>query len=124
MKGENENLEEEVENLRKRSNTIIHNSKELRDLLKSDKKEEVNGIIIESGCCNDMKEDVEISGLGNLTTIYVKKNSLNNLSSLTICNNEKLRSIEVENGDRWQKDGKWFANGAFFWVKSVVFKGK
>ena len=116
-------MNNENENLRKRSNTIIHNSKELRDLLKSDKKKEVNGIIIESGCCSDMKEDIEISGFDNLFMIYVKKDSIKNLNSLTICNNKNLKIIEIENGDQWQKDGEWVANGSFFNVKSVVIKG-
>ena len=45
-----------------------------------------------------MNGDLILSGLDNLEKIIVKENSLQNLNSLKICNNEELSNIEIENG--------------------------
>ena len=63
-----------------------------------------------------MKDDLEISGSENLEKIVVKKWALKNLNSLKICDNDKLKTIEIEDGERWEEDG------AFSYVKKVVIE--
>ena len=63
--------------------------------------------------------NLDIHGYKNLEKIIVKKNSLRNLNVLRIHKCEKLKSIEVEDGERWEKSGKWFSNGSFYNVKNV-----
>ena len=55
-------------------------------------------MIIGEGCFNEVKDDLVIDNYPNLEKIVVKKNSLKNLNSLKICNNEKLKTIEIEYG--------------------------
>ena len=45
-----------------------------------------------------MNGDLILSGFDNLAKIIVKENSLQNLNSLKICNNEELSNIEIEDG--------------------------
>ena len=61
-----------------------------------------------------MKDDLVIENYPNLEKIIVKKYSLKNLNSLKICNNEKLKTIEIENSD--------YNNGAFTNVKNVIIE--
>ena len=77
---------------------------EVHDLIKE--------LEIGEGCLNEWKDDLVIENYPNLEKIVVKKNSLSNLNSLKICNNEKLKTIEIENSD-------WYGNGAFRNVKNV-----
>ena len=60
--------------------------------------------------------DLVIENYPNLEKIVVKKNSLRNLSSLKICNNELLKTIDIEDGEMWKKDG------AFQNVKNVIIE--
>ena len=53
-------------------------------------------MVIGEGCFNEVKDALVIENFPNLEKIVVKKNSLQNLNSLKICNNEKLKTIEVE----------------------------
>ena len=55
-------------------------------------------MIIGYGCLNEWKYDLVIENYPNLEKIVVKKDSLNNLNSLKICNNEQLKTIEIEDG--------------------------
>ena len=55
-------------------------------------------MIIGEGCFNGLEDDLVIENYPNLEKIVVKKNSLQNLKSLKICNNEKLKTIEIEDG--------------------------
>ena len=71
-------------------------------------------MIIGEGCFNEVKDDLVIENYPNLEKIIVKKNSLKNLNSLKICNCDKLKIIEIEDGD-------WF-NGAFYNVKNVIIE--
>ena len=71
-------------------------------------------MIIEEGFGNDYYGDLLIENYPNLEKIVVKKNSLKNLNSLKICNNEKLKTIEIE-------DGEW-NSGAFNNVKTVIIE--
>ena len=61
------------------------------------------------GGLNNLNYDFVIENYPNLEKIVVKKNSLKNLNSLKICNNEKLKTIEVEYDD-------------FFSVKNVIIE--
>ena len=68
-------------------------------------------MVIEEDVCNYMRGDVVIKGLNCLRSILVKKNSMNNVNSLKICNCELLEKIEVNGGNQ--------DNGALRNVKSV-----
>ena len=81
---------------------------EIHDLIKE--------MIIEEGFGNDYYGNLVIENYPNLEKIIVKKNSLKNLNSLKICNNEKLKNIEIEDGD------KYGSNGAFYNVKNVIIE--
>ena len=56
-------------------------------------------MIIEEEFGNDYYGNLVIENYPNLEEIVVKKNSLKNLNSLKICNNEKLKTIEVEDSE-------------------------
>ena len=53
-------------------------------------------MIIEEEFGNDYFGNLLIENYPNLEKIAVKKDSLQNLNSLKICNNEKLKTIEIE----------------------------
>ena len=59
---------------------------------------DVKEMIIEEKFGNDYFGDLVIENYPNLEKIVVNKNSLKNLNSLKICNNEKLKTIEIEDG--------------------------
>ena len=69
---------------------------------------------IGENCLNEWKYDLVIENYPNLQSIVVKKSSLQNLNSLKICNCEKLKTIEIEDGD--------FRNGDFNNVKNVIIE--
>ena len=77
-------------------------------------EKDIEEMIIEEGFGNDYYGDLVIQNYPNLQSIIVKKNSLKNLNSLKICNCEKLKTIEIEDGD-WD-------NGAFSNVKNVIIE--
>ena len=62
-------------------------------------EKDIEEMIIESGFGNDYYGNLVIDNYPDLQSIVVKKNSLNNLNSLKICNCEKLKTIEIEDGD-------------------------
>ena len=66
-------------------------------------------MIIEEEFGNDYYGNLVITNYPNLQSIVVKKNSFKNLNSLKICNCEKLKIIETE-------------DGAFDYVKSVIIE--
>ena len=66
-------------------------------------------MIIEEGFGNDYFGNLVIENYPNLEKIVVKKNSLKNLNSLKICNNEKLKTIDIE-------------DDAFRYVKNVIIE--
>ena len=47
-------------------------------------------------CFNDLKSDLEIGNLPELKKIILKQNSLQNLNSLQIRKNKKLKTIVLE----------------------------
>ena len=78
---------------------IISTSNDLENLDNDQfRKRIVENLIIDGNSLNDMNGDLILSGLDNLEKIIVKENSLQNLNSLKICNNEELSNIEIENG--------------------------
>ena len=56
-------------------------------------------MIIEEEFGNDYFGNLIIENYPNLQSIIVKKRSLHYLNSLKICNCEKLKTIEIEDGD-------------------------
>ena len=70
-------------------------------------------MIIGKGCFNGIKDNLVIENYPNLEKIVVRMNSLMNLNSLKICNNEKLKIIEIEDG---------YLDGAFHNVKNVIIE--
>ena len=73
-------------------------------------------LVIGENCLNGWEDDLIIDNYPNLQSIVVKKNSLQNLNSLKICNCDKLKTIkaEGEDSDRWKDN-----DGAFYNVKNV-----
>ena len=71
-------------------------------------------MIIEEEFGNDYFGNLIIQNYLNLQSIVVKKYSLQNLNSLKICNCEKLKTIETE-------DGNW-GYGTFYNVKNVIIE--
>ena len=69
-------------------------------------------MIIEEVFGND--GNLVIENYPNLEKIVVKENSLQNLNSLKICNNDKLKTIEIE-------DSSW-RDGAFKNVNNVIIE--
>ena len=63
---------------------------------------------------NEWEDDLVIENYPNLQSIVVRKNSLKNLNSLKSCNCDKLKTIEVEDGD--------FRSCAFRNVKNVIIE--
>ena len=83
---------------------------EIHDLIKE--------LIIGENCFNKKKRrgnDLMIENFTNLEKIVVKKNSLQNLNSLKICNNEKLKTIEIEDSEGWK-------NGVFMNLNNVIIE--
>ena len=79
-------------------------------------------MIIEEEFGNDYFGNLVIENYPNLEKIIVKKGSLQNLNSLKICNNEKLKIIEIEDGEEWQENGLWHNNIVFLNVKNVIIE--
>ena len=72
-------------------------------------EKDIEEMIIEEGFGNDYYGNLIIQNYPNLQSIVVKKNSLQNLNSLKICNCEKLKNIGIE-------------SGAFYNVKNVIIE--
>ena len=69
-------------------------------------EKDIQEMIIEEGFGNDYYGNLVIQNYPNIQSIVVKNYSLQNLKSLKICNCEKLKTIEIE-------------DGAFYNVKNV-----
>ena len=88
---------------------------EIHDLIKE--------LEIGEECFNKWKCDLVIENYPNLEKIVVKKNSLRNLNSLKICNNEKLKTIEIEDNEDGRKSA--FKNVKALTIESIfsnIFK--
>ena len=77
----------------------------------------IKEIVIGRDCIYDSECNLVIDNYPNLEKILIKPNYLNKIESLTICNNEKLKTIEVY--DSREKDKN---NGVFANVKSVILE--
>ena len=81
----------------------ISTGDELMSLLNDEeKKKNVGELVIEERCGNELKIDLKICGFDNLKKLIVKKNSLQNLTSLIISNNSELESMEIEDGQTYE----------------------
>ena len=87
-------------------------------------EKDIQEIIIEEGFGNKYFGNLVIQDYPNLEKISVKKKSLENLNSLKICNCEKLKIIECENGRRDGEDenGRQIYYGAFRNVRNVIIE--
>ena len=72
-------------------------------------EKDIEEMIIEEGFGNDYYGNLVIQNYPNLESIVVKKNSLQNLNSLKICNCEQLKTIKTE-------------DYAFYNVKNVIIE--
>ena len=77
-------------------------------------EKDIQEMIIKSEFGNDYFGNLIIQNYPNLQSIIVKNESLRDLNSLKICNCEKLKTIEVEDGDLYE--------GAFSNVKNVIIE--
>ena len=59
-------------------------------------EKDIEEMIIEEDYGNDYYGNLRIENYPNLQSIIVKKNSLQSLNSLKICNCEKLKTIEIK----------------------------
>ena len=73
----------------------------------------LQSIHIGEGCFYSMKTNVDIVNLPSLDSIVVKKNSMMNVESLKICNNEQLKTIHFENGDMIENNSVLSSNCSF-----------
>ena len=60
-------------------------------------EKDIEEMIIEEEFGNDYYGNLIIQNYSNLQSIVMKKNSLNNLNSLKICNCKKLKTIVIKN---------------------------
>ena len=95
---------------------IVQNINDWRHLHKM-----VSKLEIAEDACNDMKDDLVISGFANLKSIVVKKDAMKKVKSLKICDCDVLERIIVEDGSGWN-DG--ICHAPFINVKSVIITSK
>ena len=87
----------------------ISTGNELMSLLNdSERRMNVNELVIEEGCGNELKEDLKICKLDHLKKLTVKRNSLKNLNSLVISNDNELESIEIEDGQDLDEENQTY----------------
>ena len=94
----------------------ISNEDELRKIINGndEKKVEVKELIVNEDSCNDIHEDLVISGFENLEKIVFKWGCLQYLNSLKICDNDELKIIEIEDGDD--------DSGCLYFVENVIIE--
>ena len=71
---------------------------------------------------NDYFGNLIIDNYPNLQSIILKKDSLQKINTLKICNNENLKMIVVENSRTWLGIWKKFFDSAFRYVKNVYIE--
>ena len=88
---------------------IIQSEDELLALLNDEmKKQTVTHLTILEDSCNEIIDDITISGFERLLRISIRENSLRNLSSLTVSNNPQLLSITTSNSKGYSKEDNSF----------------
>ena len=80
----------------------------------------IKELVIGENCLNEWEGDLIIQSYPNLQLIVVEKISLQNLNTLKICNCEKLKTIEVEDGGISDYSG--VIEGSFEKVKNVIIE--
>ena len=83
---------------------------------------DITEMIIEEEFGNDYYGNLIIKNYPNLEKIVVKKKSLQNIKSLKICNCEKLKSIEIEEGEKQFEKNEWYMNNAFCNVRKLIME--
>ena len=73
-------------------------------------------LIIGEDCLYNVKSDMVIEHYPNLERLIFRKGCLQKLHSLKICNNDKLKTIDIEGGDYYLE------NGVFLDVNSVIIE--
>ena len=87
----------------------ISKGDELTSLLNnSERRVKVGELVIGEGCGNELKDELKICGLDHLKKLIVKKNSLKNLDSLIISNNNELEIIDIEDGQPYDKENETY----------------
>lgn len=103
---------------------VIDDEKQLRELIESTEyKETVTEIEINENCGNDIEGDLELCGFEKLEKITVKKNSLQNVTALTIADNPSLKVFQTENGNGGFNPGDKRNTGSFYNTKSITIDG-
>ena len=74
-------------------------------------------LVIENDCFRNTKCHLIISNYPNLEKILIRRNNLSRIESLTICDNERLKKIRVEDIEEKGDYKRVFGN-----VKSVVLE--
>lgn len=100
---------------------VIRNESELQELLNNDNmKRIVKELIIKENCGNEMKYDLEFRDFEELECLIVEKDALQNVESLTIADNPKLRVFRTVTGDGGWKQGDPRNSGAFYNTKDIA----
>ena len=71
------------------------------------------------GCFTVHIKDFQICDLPNLESINIKKESLQNINLLAICNNQLLKTINIEDGTRYCNYGEIENHYNLFYVKEL-----
>ena len=102
----------------------ITTGEELLSLLNNEEmKRDINKMIIEKGCGNGLEMDLKICGFANLQVITVEEDSLMNLNSLVISNNNELKYIQIKKGCQWDSERKT-SHAPFEKVRNVEISSK
>ena len=79
-------------------------------------------MIIGKECLFQLQDELIIENYPKLEKIIVKKNSLKYIDLLQICNNERLKTIEIKDGEIVEKNGYTSNTGAFKRVNQVILE--
>ena len=69
-------------------------------------------------------KDFQICDLPNLENITIKKKSIQNIKMLAICNNQLLKSINIEEGSSFYNHGEIESHNNLVFVKVVKIESK
>ena len=72
------------------------------------RRKNIFNLVIEGDCGNELETDLKICGLEHLKKLIVKENSLKNLNSLIISNNDELEIIEIEDGQLYDNKNETY----------------
>ena len=69
-------------------------------------------------------KDFQICDFPNLENITIKRKSIQNIKMLAICNNQLLKSINIEDGTRYYNHGELENHNNLVFVKEVKIESK